>query len=135
MKAINQTEKIKKQIGENIKKIRLNSSLEVKKVCTELKISPAAYSNIERGLTDISISRIIQFADYFGVHFSSILAIDNVTNYNFTPHNNSTGTQNNSQITHQLADGLKIALEQVKDENTFLRKQNESLTKMLDKKK
>lgn len=123
--------KAKKKIGENIKKIRLSSSKESKEVSKDLNLSIAAYSNIERGVTDISISRILQIANYFNVHFSEILAIDNTTSYYFTPNNNSTGTQNNSQFSEQSSEGFNIAIDQIIKENTYLKNQNNSLIQIL----
>ncbi|MEY4877423.1 MAG: Helix-turn-helix domain [Bacteroidota bacterium] len=120
-------EAVKKQIGENLREIRLRSKIEVKKICNDLEISPAAYSNIERGVSDLNISKIIILSEYFGVHFSSILSIDNVTNYNFVPHNTSTGTQHNSQITHQQLDGYLSTIEVLKSEVEFLKSQNNEL--------
>jgi transcriptional regulator with XRE-family HTH domain len=124
-------EKIKKNIGDNIKKIRLSSNKEVKAVSFDLGISPAAYRNIERGLTDISISRIIQISDYFNVDFTEILAIENASTFYFTPNNNSTGTQNNHQIGHQQGDAYSIAFDFIQKENEFLKEQNQSLIKMM----
>jgi transcriptional regulator with XRE-family HTH domain len=123
--------KAKKKIGENIKKIRLASNKESKEVSKDLNLSIAAYSNIERGVTDISISRILQIANYFNVHFSEILAIDNTTSYYFTPNNNSTGTQNNNQFSKQSSEGFTIAIDQIMKENTYLKNQNNSLIQIL----
>jgi transcriptional regulator with XRE-family HTH domain len=121
----NEIDIIKKQIGENIKDIRREKKIEVKTLCQDLDLSPAGYSNIERGVTDINISRIIQLSGYFGVHFSKILSIDNVTNYYF--HQPNGGTQNNGQIKNDLADGYRFALEQLKQDNDYLKGQNERL--------
>lgn len=127
--------KTKKQIGENIKKIRVSLKKEVKEVSKDLNISVAAYSNIERGITDISISRILQIAEYFNVHFSQILAIDNTTNYYFVPNNHSTGTQNNNQFSQQQSEGFNVAIQQIINENTYLKEQNNSLIQLLASKK
>src|SRR5690606_4165924 len=86
------TEYIKKRIGDNIRKIRQQQQIEVKQVCLDLGISPATYSNIERGVTDISISRILQLSDYFSVHYSQILTVENTTIYQFSPHSSDSST-------------------------------------------
>lgn len=117
-------ENIKKQIGGNIKKIRLENNLEIKKVCADLEISLAAYGNIERGLTDICISRIIQISNYFNVHLSTILAMDNFENY----------TTYNSKINDiKSTEGFIIAIEELKKEIEYLRIQNDYLIKKKSK--
>lgn len=124
---------LKKKIGENIKKIRQNNNIEVKTLCADLEISASAYSNIERGVTDISISRIMQLAAYFSVHYSQILEVDNTTIYQMTFTNNDTNTQNNfaSQGSSASESGYQIALKQANDENAFLRSQLIRLTELL----
>lgn len=124
---------LKKRIGENIRKIRQQASIEVKQVCSDLQISPATYSNIERGVTDISISRVIQLADYFSVHYSQILAVDNTTIYQFSQSSNDESTQSNQQIATMSTDGNAMALQQAKQEISYLREQNEKLLKQLTK--
>lgn len=89
---------LKRRIGENIKKIRQQQGIEVKQICRDLKISNSAYSNIERGITDINISRIVQLADYFSVHYAQILSIDNTTIYQFSPQSLATSTQHNEVV-------------------------------------
>lgn len=125
---------VKKKIGDNIKKIRQNNNIEVKTLCADLDISASAYSNIERGVTDISISRIMQLADYFSVHYSQIVAVDNTTVFQMSFTNNDTTTQTNfaNQGPSSSAEqGYQIALKQANEENAFLRSQVVRLTEML----
>jgi transcriptional regulator with XRE-family HTH domain len=135
-----ETQKIaqmKKRIGENIRRIRLQHQVEVKQLCSDLEISPSAYSNIERGVTDINISRVMQLADYFSVHYAQILAIDNTTIFQFTPHSSHTSTQHN--INHQAAishnEGFDMAFRQAQSESQYLREQNNRLLELLAKNK
>lgn len=120
---------LKRKIGENIRKIRLNNNVEVKRLCSDLAISPAAYSNIERGVTDINISRIMQLADYFAVHYSQILAVGNTIIHQFS-HTNNESTRHNQQIATMNVDSYTLTLQQIKEENQYLREQN---NKLLDK--
>jgi transcriptional regulator with XRE-family HTH domain len=116
---------IKQKIGSNIKQIRLTKNIPVKQVCSDLDLSQPAYSNIEKGLTDISITRILQIAEYFRVDYTEILALEKVTNYYINPKDSSTGIQNNNcQITNKDVDSLMIAIESLKEEVTYLREQN-----------
>jgi transcriptional regulator with XRE-family HTH domain len=109
---------IQLQVGINIKKIRLEKELNVKKVCDDLELSPAAYSNIERGVTDISISRIIQLAQYFNVHLSALLEINDLSNCNFQ----------HSTVPKETAE-TKAVVTHLLEEINFLRAQNDFLLK------
>lgn len=130
MKIEESLENLKQKIGFNIKQIRLSKNIPVKQICTDLDLSQPSYSNIERGLTDISISRIIQIAEYFQVNYTEILAFEKITSYCINPKDNSTGIQNNNcQITNKDVDSLMITIESLKDEVKYLREQNLILLK------
>lgn len=133
-KKAEKTEELKKRIGENIRRIRQQQEITVKQVCNDLEISAAAYSNIERGVTDISVSRIVELSEYFSVHFSQILSVDNTTIYQFAEINNVTASSN-QQITTLNADGFEQALQQAKEENKNLWEQNNLLISQLIHKK
>mgnify|MGYP001451805307 CR=1 FL=1 len=130
------TEIIKKRIGENIKSIRQRLNIEVKQLCSELEISPSAYSNIERGVTDINISRLLQLAEYFSVHYSQILSVDNTSVFQFTLQSQANSTQHN--INQQAAtintDGNEKALLQANSIIEYLKEQNAQLLQLIVKK-
>ncbi len=130
------TEIIKKRIGENIKSIRQRLNIEVKQLCSELDISPSAYSNIERGVTDINISRLLQLAEYFSVHYSQILSVDNTSVFQFTLQSQANSTQHN--INQQAAtintDGNEKALLQANSIIEYLKEQNAQLLQLIVKK-
>lgn len=130
MKEMETTVAVKQQIGANIKKLRLEKNIPTKQVCNDLDLSQSAYSNIEKGLTDISITRILQIADYFQVNYTEILSLEKVTNYYINPTDNSTGIQNNNcHITNKDVDSISITIENLKDEVKYLREQNTLLIK------
>ena len=130
MKEMETTTAVKQQIGANIKKLRLEKNIPTKQVCNDLDLSQSAYSNIEKGLTDISITRILQIADYFQVNYTEILSLEKVTNYYINPTDNSTGIQNNNcHITNKDVDTFTITIENLKDEVKYLREQNTLLIK------
>ncbi len=130
------TEILKKRIGENIKSIRQRLNIEVKQLCSELEISPSAYSNIERGVTDINISRLLQLAEYFSVHYSQILSVDNTSVFQFTLQSQANSTQHN--INQQAAtintDGNEKALLQANNIIEYLKEQNAQLLQLIVKK-
>ncbi|MCQ2606023.1 MAG: helix-turn-helix domain-containing protein [Bacteroidales bacterium] len=53
------------QLGKNISAIRRARHLTQEDVAFELNITNVSYSRIERGITDISFSRLLQIANYF----------------------------------------------------------------------
>jgi transcriptional regulator with XRE-family HTH domain len=53
---------VKEKLAERIRLSRLSKGLSQQNVADELGITVAAYSNIERGITDISVSRVFQIA-------------------------------------------------------------------------
>lgn len=71
-----------KHIGQNIRKLRKIKKLSQGDVARSLCIAVATLSNIETGITDISISRLIQISCFFEVPVSKIISqnIDSTSN-------------------------------------------------------
>lgn len=66
---------------------RLSKGLSQQNIADDLGITVAAYSNIERGVTDISVSRVYQIAAILGVNpFSLLVELkDDVMNDSMNP--------------------------------------------------
>jgi transcriptional regulator with XRE-family HTH domain len=64
---------VKEKVAERIRIARLSKGLSQQNVADELGITVAAYSNIERGVTDISVTRAFQIADVLSVNPSHLL--------------------------------------------------------------
>lgn len=81
-----QTEELQKKIGGEIKKLRLVNEWTQEQVAEQLYICRDAYGDIERGKTDICLSRLAQIADFFGVDvtflFGTIPCITSNNQYN-----------------------------------------------------
>lgn len=58
---------MKKQVGERIRIQRNIKGMSQEYVAQQVGLSNGAYSNIERGVTDIPINRIYQLAEFFDV--------------------------------------------------------------------
>ncbi len=138
MEPADRFEILKKRVGANIKKIRLIRSIEVKKLCLDLQVSPAAYSNIERGITDISMSKLVLLADYFRVSYHQILAFNPLT-FDQAEEQVQGAEKNAEGPGEESVEGYLMALKQAREENKFLKEQNNKLLNMLaaqgDKKK
>lgn len=63
-----------KQIGINLKKLRTDRGLSIKDVAYRLNLSHMSIINFETGKTDISVSRLKQLSDVYGIHVSEIFA-------------------------------------------------------------
>ncbi len=130
MEMVNGFEILKKRVGANIKKIRLIKGIEVKMLCLDLQISPAAYSNIERGITDITISKLALLADYLRVSYDQILDFDHHSGLEAE----DAGAQAEKEaviVTGHNIEGYLVALDQAREENKYLREQNSKLLNML----
>ncbi len=69
---VNMKNNITIKIGNRIRDIRQHKKLKQENVAHDLHISLTAYSKIERGLTQMSVVRLKQIADYFEtplIHF------------------------------------------------------------------
>lgn len=64
-------------IAERIRRLRLTKGLSQQNMAFELGLSPSAYSNIERGVADVNISRLQQIATVFGVDVVALLTDGN----------------------------------------------------------
>jgi transcriptional regulator with XRE-family HTH domain len=67
---------MKKLVAERIRLLRLSNNLSQENVADELGISIGAYSNIERGITDITITRADQLARIFKVSIIDLVNRD-----------------------------------------------------------
>ena len=60
-------QELQKKIGNEIKKLRLMNNWTQEEVAEKLHICRKAYGEIERGETDIHLSRLFQVANFFGL--------------------------------------------------------------------
>jgi transcriptional regulator with XRE-family HTH domain len=82
------TSKINQEIGNRIKLARISMNLSQDSVAEDLGISVSAYSNMERGTVDITVSRVVKVADILKTNWVILLGINqNSTQQNITPLN------------------------------------------------
>jgi XRE family transcriptional regulator, regulator of sulfur utilization len=72
-------EKLLLTVGERIRKMRLHHDKTTKEIAAHLRITTQAYGNMERGKSDISISRLIELSKFFQVPLLTILTEDHYT--------------------------------------------------------
>ncbi len=79
---------MKKKVGERIRVARVTKGLSQQNMADELGLTVASYSNIERGVTDITITRLFEIARILGVKIEDLLGlVNNSTNVNDTRSN------------------------------------------------
>ena len=71
---------MKEEIAIRIRMARLTKSLSQENVATELGLTNAAYSNIERGVTDITVSRLFQIATILDKDPIELLGLEQMAN-------------------------------------------------------
>src|SRR6478672_6628618 len=60
-------EELLRAIGRQLRKLKTNNDSTTKEIAALLNITPQAYGNIERGASDICITRLILLSVYFKV--------------------------------------------------------------------
>ena len=65
---------MKEQVAERIRLERLRLNLSQQNMADELGITVAAYSNLERGVTEISINRLFKIAELLAVPINNLLS-------------------------------------------------------------
>lgn len=81
-------------VHEKIRFIRQAKNLSQDEMAEKLGICLNAYGNIERGDTDIRLSRLEQIAQLFEMPLSQLLGFDEKNIFNISGTNNGLGTQN-----------------------------------------
>lgn len=68
-------EELQKKIGKEIKKLRCLHEWTQEQVAEQLNIGRNAYGEIERGETDINLSRLAQISELFKIDLGTLLGI------------------------------------------------------------
>ena len=122
---------MKEQVAERIRLERLRLNLSQQNMADELGITVAAYSNLERGVTEISINRLLKIAELLKVPISVFLSVETE---NINPKNDTT----NASISDKyISQQLYLVIQEVKhlnDEMKKMKEQLESLSKKKNKK-
>ena len=87
---------MKQKVEEKIRLARLAKNLSQQNMADELNITVAAYSNIERGVTDISVTRLYQIAGILELFIEDLLITE------LPLLEESTGQKESSNIAQQL---------------------------------
>ena len=72
---------MKKNIGNSIRLARVTKGLSQQNMADELGLTVASYSNIERGITDITVSRLIEISKLLNVSIYQLLDEEETTSF------------------------------------------------------
>jgi len=86
-------------IHEKIKLLRQLKGWSQEDVADKLGMSPNGYGSIERGDTDVSLSRLEKIAAVFGVNLTELVSFGDKISYNQTGNTNHQNWYGNSEIT------------------------------------
>lgn len=76
---------MKMKLGEKIRLARVTKGLSQQNIADELGLTVASYSNIERGVTDITVTRLYEISNVLGVSISEFIPELSTTMANETP--------------------------------------------------
>ena len=96
---------MKEKLAERIRMARLMRSLSQQNVADELGITVASYSNIERGVTELTVVRLFAISEILGVTVQSLLKLEEQEPKGFIQDSKSPYIENitNPQLTEILA--------------------------------
>jgi transcriptional regulator with XRE-family HTH domain len=117
-------------VNEKIKQIRQAKGLTQDEVAAKLKMSNNGYGDIERGATDIKLSRLQQLAELFEITLADIIGLSDKGILNIIGDNNKY-----NQITSLSAkeiNTIQFELEKQLLINEHQRKENELLTQKIN---
>ncbi len=95
---------------EKIRFLRQAKGWTQEEVADKLKMSQNGYGSIERGETDVNLSRLEQIADLFGIKLSELLGLDEKAVFNQSGTKNK-NTQNYHATGSQSLDYLQLKSE------------------------
>ncbi len=100
-------------VHEKIKFIRQLKGWSQEEVADKLAMSANGYGSIERGETDVNLSRLEQIAEVFGVELSELIALSEKNAFNLMAiHNNGTQhSQNHCTISPGSPEYLQLQAE------------------------
>lgn len=128
-------ETLLKNVGQRIAKIREARELKQENVATILDISTTAYGKIERGETDVNLSRLEEIASVLEVDLAAFFASKSPVTIIGDIHeksqiNGNDGTQYNNE---KESEALKEHISDLRKQVTSLEKQLDLLHKLLNK--
>ncbi len=112
---------MKQKVAEKIRLARLAKNLSQQNMADELNITVAAYSNIERGITDISVTRLYQIAGILELFIEDLLTTEIPVVEESTVENGSSNIAHQLYMLIQEVQSLKIKTDLLEKEILLLK--------------
>lgn len=115
----------KKIFGENIEQLRFQKKISIKEMASQLNLSQTGYRNIERGITEVTITKIFQIGQILNIPLFKLLDFE------------KSEWQSKSQVdllnsaNSRFVESQRQIIQHYKEEIYFLRKQLHLATKDL----
>ena len=131
-------EVMNKIIGENIRKLRILRGKNAKIIADALNISLSAYTKLERGETQIDMSRLVFIAKELDVSIEDITSFDSDELFQKVPHVNILGATTNllnegEQNFRILKDMVSCLVQQINSANELIKEQRKMISLLLGK--
>ena len=97
-------------VHEKIRLFRKAKGLTLEEVAHQLDMSTNGYGDIERGVTDINLSRLEQIAGLFGMELSELMNLNekNVINFLAIENKDNIGIQNHCTVNSESSEHLQL---------------------------
>ena len=110
-------------VGQKIRKIRELKGFSQDYVAQKLNLTQKAYSNIEAGKTKLDFDRLEDISKILEIEPMNVLAFDEQILFNNNNHATQTGSFGVFYASKEEHNLYKAQIEQLKEENTFLREE------------
>ena len=116
-------------VHEKIRIIRKAKGLTLEEVAHQLGMSTNGYGDIERGATDVNLSRLEQISQLFDMELSELIDLNekNVFNILGTQNTGSVGTQNHCTIASDLTEQLQLKFK-LENQQLIIEQQTQEIT-------
>lgn len=112
---------MKNDVSDRIRILRLSKNLSQQNLADELNITVAAYSNLERGKADITITRLYKIAEIFGMEVSDLLLSKDVLRE--TSGSYGYASKKDLENLTRMLKSYQKDLDQIRKEITLIRKE------------
>ncbi len=111
-----ESEELLKKVGNKFRLLRQERGLTQEVLAGMLSLSPSAYAKLERGETDITLSRLEQVANLFGKSGLEVLEVEskNAFNFNNNDQNQAKFYQGTFQVPNAKSEELSESLDILK---------------------
>ena len=117
---------MKNEVSERIRILRLSKNLSQQNLADELDITVAAYSNIERGKADITVTRLYKIAKIFGMDVLELLSTKDFLRETADPY--GFASKKDLDNLSAMIKTYQKDLNQLKKDIALIKKQNAAVT-------